>query len=69
MPRRPRSYMSRPPRKIRTSAIAGQLTRAIVAGKKIQTSENERGKIDIWIAGDYIGWLEKEMAEDVLGRD
>ena len=61
--------MSRPPRKVRSGAIANQVTRAIVAGKKIDTAENDRGKIDIWVNGEYLGWLEKEMAEDVLGRD
>ena len=61
--------MSRPPRKKRSGAVANQLTRAIVSKKKIEASENERGKIDIWVAGQYIGWLEKDMAEEILGRD
>ncbi len=61
--------MSRPPRKKRTGAVANQLTRAVVLGKKIDTTENERGKIDIWVNGEYLGWLEKDMAEDIMGRD
>ncbi|TFH40626.1 MAG: hypothetical protein E4H01_16255 [Lysobacterales bacterium] len=61
--------MSRAPRKVRTSAIANQLTRAVVSRKKIEVTENDRGKIDIWVAGQYIGWLEKDMAEEILSRD
>ena len=56
-------------RKRRTSSIANALTRAIVHGKKIETSENERGKIDIWIAGEYTGWLDKETTEQIMSRD
>ena len=61
--------MSRPPRKKRTGAVANQLTRAVVRGKKNDTAENERGTIDIWVNGEYLGWLEKDMAEDIMGRD
>jgi len=61
--------MSRPPRKKRAGAIANQLTRAIVLGKKIDTAENERGNIDVWVNGEYLGWLEKDMAEEIMGRD
>jgi len=61
--------MSRAPRKVRTGAIANQLTRAVVAGKKIDSAENDRGKIDIWVNSEYLGWLEKSMADDILSRD
>jgi len=61
--------MSRPPRKVRSGAIANQLTRALVAGKKIDVVEDERGKIGIWVSGNYLGWLEKDIADDILNRD
>lgn len=56
-------------RKIRTSSIANALTRAVVRGKKIDTFEKENGKVDIWISGEYTGWLYKDLAQDILGRD
>ena len=55
--------------KRRTSSIANALTRAIVRGKRIEASENDRGEIDIWISGEYSGCLERELAEEILGRD
>lgn len=56
-------------RKIRTSSIANALTRAVVRGKKIETFEKADGKVDIWISGEYTGWLHKDLAEDILGRE
>lgn len=56
-------------RKRRTSSIANALTRAVVGGKKIETYENEKGTIDIWIVGEYVGWLDKDLVESILSRD
>lgn len=54
---------------MRSDAIANQLTRAVVAGKSIEAAKNDRGKIDIWVSGQYLGCLERDIAEDILSRD
>lgn len=61
--------MSQSPRRIHTGAVANQLTRAVIAGKRIEVVKNEKGTVDVWVAGEYLGWVEKDLAEEILSRD
>jgi hypothetical protein len=41
----------------------------VIAGKRIEVVKNEKGTVDVWVAGEYLGWVEKDLAEEILSRD